>query len=130
MERLIEAQAANSPIEIKMDFADTEPVILTLFVDAQGYLWVANSAGSSDQAEGVMRTYDQFDPEGHFIKQIAIPCEGDGTKDGLIFAGENRMLWITGYVNALQGAMRGAGVATPVSEDDDEDPMMIVCYSF
>jgi hypothetical protein len=129
MTDLINAQAANSPIELKMDFADTEPVISTLFVDAKGYLWVANSESGKNQTDGIMRTYDQFDDAGHFIKQIAVSCEGDGTKDGLIFAGEGRMLLITGYVNAQMGALRGAGVAMPATEDD-EDPMMVVCYSF
>lgn len=130
MESFIEAQAANSPIEIKMDFADTEPAITTLFVDDNGNLWVASGISGRDQADGIMRTYDQFDSEGHFIRQIAVPCEGDGTKDGLIFAGADRVLLITGYVDALQGTLRGAGVAMPTSEDGDEDPMMVVCYSF
>ena len=130
MEGFIEAQSANSPVSIQMDFSDTEPVISSLFVDESGRLWVANSSSGIDEADGIMRTYDQFDRDGNFVKQIAVECEGDGEKDGLIFTDNHRIVLITGFAQAAQGMLRGAGVATPAGEDEDDDPMMVICYEY
>jgi len=127
IQAIFEAQTANSPIEIDFKASDNEPVITSIFLDAKDFLWVEHSMSNRDQPDGVMRTYDVFDVSGHLVKQVAIECEGDGSSDGLIFAGESRVLLVKGYIGALRSL--SAGGAPIGTSDEEEAPMEVVCFS-
>ena len=73
-----------------------------------------------------MLTYDVFDRAGHFIKQVAVECEGHGTNDALFFVGGDHVVLIKGYLDAL-AAQFGRG--TSFSDDDEEHTVPeVVCY--
>ncbi len=127
VQNLFDAQMANVPIEVDFKMSDNEPVITSLFVDARGLLWVEHCLSNKNQPDGIMRTYDVFDTAGNLIKQVAIECEGNGKTDGLIFAGEERVLLVKGYIAALRAlSAQGASIA---GSDEDEGPMEVVCFS-
>ena len=68
---------------------------------------------------------DVYDPEGHFIKQVSVACEGDGREDALLFAGENHFILVKGLMGGIE-AMQGGG-----GEDAGEEepaPMEVVYY--
>ena len=72
----------------------------------------------------ILLTYDVFDAEGHFAEQVRIACPGDGKEDALFFAGPDRMVQITGIMDAVRAMFGG------VETDGDVEPesMQVVCY--
>ena len=123
---IADAQRRQFPMEVKFELCDTEPDISTLRIAPDGALWVFNSQSAREQPEGIMATYDVFDQSGHFVKMVAIACDGDGEKDGLIFAGSDRIILVTGFVDAAMSLQGGASAET---EDGEEPkPMEVICY--
>jgi hypothetical protein len=91
-----------------------------------GSLWVLSSRGYREQPDGVMATFDVFNPEGHLVKEVAVECEGDGTHDALFFPTGDTVVLVRGYLDAL-AAMFGRG--TPISEEGEEArPMEVIYY--
>ncbi len=126
-----EAAVRNVPIPVTINLGETEPVInwflSGLQLDAAGDLWVMTDPGTQDQPEGVMQTFDVFDPQGHLERQVAIACPGDPDQDALFFAGPDRLILVTGFVDAVRSLIGGGGGG---GEDVEEEPapMEVVCY--
>jgi hypothetical protein len=111
--------SVSSTIELE----ESEPAITRMMVDAEDYLWVLTSRGVVEQPDGIMATYDVFDREGQFVRQVAVAATGDGRLDDLFFLGGDRLLLVRGAFEATM-AMRG----TPLYLNDSEAaPMEIVC---
>ncbi|MCK4414830.1 MAG: hypothetical protein KAY32_14945 [Candidatus Eisenbacteria sp.] len=122
-EGLVEVQTRQLPgAEIKL--AETPEAVSEVTVAADGNIWVLTSHGDTDQPEGIMATYDVFDPEGHFIKQVRIACDGDGRDDGLVRVGDDRVILIRGLLPAIMGMQSGGALGG----DEEAAPMEIVCY--
>lgn len=126
VENQFAAQIRNTQVEIETSFEETEPDITSLRIAEDGSLWVLSSRGAREQPEGTMLTYDVFDPEGHFTEQVAVVCPGDGVQDGLIFAGEDRVIQIIGFQDAIETMQRQG--ASAADEEEEPAPMEIVCY--
>lgn len=130
MRRMFASAMSNVNIEVTFDVEETDPVVAYfnrgMRVAEDGSLWVLPSRGCREQPDGIMATYDVFNPEGHFVKEVAVECEGDGDHDALFFTGPNTVVLVKGYLEAL-AAMFGRG--TPISEEGEEaQPMEVVCY--
>lgn len=97
-----------------------------LRVDDEGQLWVVSSRGIREQPEGIMLTYDVFDSQGRFVRQVAVPCEGDGVDDALFFLGRDRVVLVKGYLDSL-AAQFGRGTAFS-SGDEEHTVPEVVCY--
>jgi hypothetical protein len=123
----MDATTRNFPGEIDTKIEDTEPDITSVRVADDGSVWVLTSRGTHDQPEGVMSTYDVFDSEGHFIKQVQMACEGDGVKDGMIFSGDDRVIVVTGFIGAAL-ALQG-GSSPDLEEGEEPPPMEVICYA-
>ena len=104
---------------------DTEPDILRLHVTGSGETWVLSSRGVRDQQPGVMCTYDVFDPEGVFVRQAQIVCEGDGKLDGLFPIGDDRFLMVRGYADAMRTLF---GMMADDEPTDDGGLLEIISY--
>lgn len=94
-------------------------------VRSDGTLWVLPSRGVHDQADGVMLTFDVFDPDGHFQKQVSMQCDHDGLWDGFFFAGEDRAVVVTRQVEAI-AAQYGDGAS--VLPEEEGSAMEVICY--
>ncbi len=123
--RIAQAQVANLPGEPKVEIADTPEAIQSVELWNNGSIWVTNARGNHDQPEGIMATYDVFDPKGHFVKQVAVACDADGKDDALLRVGSDRMVLITGLLPAIM-SMQGGGAAA--TGDEEPAPMEVVCY--
>jgi hypothetical protein len=90
-----------------------------------GTLWVLPSHGAYTQPDGVIATWDMYDGQGRFIRQVAVRGEGSFEEDGIHFVGE-RMYVVRGLRSA-QDAMHGDGGG---GDEDAEDPgpMAVICY--
>lgn len=126
---LFQMATRQIPIPVKIEIGATEPPINWFMNGVQvrpdGTLWVLSDAGGREQPAGVMLTYDVFDPKGHFAHRVSMACPGDPDQDVLFFAGAERMILVTGFLDAIR-AMIGGGAA---AEDAEEPaPMEVVCY--
>jgi len=110
-------------LSAKIELEDVEPAITRLMVDDEDFLWVLTSRGTRGQADGVMATYDIFDPQGRFVRRTAVACAGDGRFDDLFFLGDDRLLLITG---AYEAAMTMRGIPLP-RDGVEPAPMEIIC---
>ncbi len=117
-------QAPNIAINLCDTAAPIDWVFGGLWVRDDGRLWVRNSRSAVDQPDGVMLTYDVFDSEGHFVEQASMSCPGDGKEDALFFAGPDRVVLITGFMDSVRAMFGG------VEQDGDvePEPMQVVCY--
>jgi hypothetical protein len=119
------------PFDFSVEVADTEPAIVLwqqrgLQIRDDGTLWVLTSRGIQDQPAGVMQTYDLFNREGEFEKQVAIACEGNGKRDSLFFTGPRSAILIKGYLDALSAALGAPGASLLPGEEPI--PMEVVYY--
>ena len=111
-------------ISAKIGLCEAEPAISNIRVTDDGMLWVLTPAGTQDQPEEIMATYDVFDAQGHFVKQVAAGCPGDGENDALFPAGEDRLIKVTDIIAAAVAMQGGLGAAG----DEEAEPMEVVCY--
>ena len=100
--------------------SDTDRDVQALFARPDGTLWVISSRGALDTPDGVLVTMDEFDAEGHFVRQVDILGEGSFKDDGLYIDGDR--LFILRGLRAAQDAERGNGD----DEDSDAEPMSVV----
>jgi hypothetical protein len=109
----------------EFDLEDTERAITALHVDGQGRLWVQHSRSSRDQPAGTFLSLDLYAPDGQWLREVRLVCEGDPVSDGLRFLRDGRVLLIKGYVVARLACL-GGGSAT--FGEDDADTVEIICY--
>ncbi len=131
LRELFEMAVRQIPIPTEIEIGETEPPISWLLNGVQvrqdGFLWVLTDAGTRDQPPGVMQTYDVFDPAGHFVRQVSMVCAGDPQEDSLFVVGQDRMLLVTGFMDALRAVLGGG--ATPEGEEQEEAaPVQVICY--
>jgi hypothetical protein len=112
-----------SGFDVSIEMDENEPAITAIMIDVDGYLWVLSSRGVHEQNDGIMATYDVFDEDGRFVREVAIACSGDGRLDDLFFLPGNRLLLIT---RAYEARMAHRGI--PAFLDDVEAaPMELIC---
>jgi len=124
---LFDANERNIPFPVGREVEPNPAVIAGLAVDPAGRLWVLHSRSAEDRAPGVMQTYDVYGPNGDFLERVALACEGDPARDGLVFLDDGRILLIKGFVEA--GMARTDLGNVPLGEEEEAAPMEIVCYA-
>jgi hypothetical protein len=88
-----------------------------------GTIWVRTSRGTYDRPEGALATFDVFDAQGRFERQVSMQGEFDPVNDGMFLAG-GYLLVVTDLMSARQAFMGGG----PDEGMADADPMEIICY--
>jgi hypothetical protein len=127
---LYESALAQVNLPITFEIEEYEPAISywhrPLRVADDRTLWVVSSRGIREQPDGIMLTYDVFDPNGHYIKKVSVACEGHGVNDALFFLGDDQVVLVKGYLDAL-AAQFGRGTAF-ASEEEEHTVPEVVCY--
>ncbi len=115
----------------RLDFVvePTEPDIAQLRVTDDGHLWVLPSRGLREQPAGVHSTWDVFDTSGRWEQSVSIECEGVGIRDRLFFAGDDLVILVKQYADALK-AFRGLSTEDEESDSEEDDalPLEVICY--
>ena len=106
---------------------DHDACVSQIEVLDDGSIWVLNGHGIHEQPEGILRTYDVFDSEGHFKRQVAVACEGDSRDDGLFFVGNDRVLLVRGMRSSRLG-MFGGSNGDDESGSADTAQMEVIYY--
>ncbi len=127
---MIESATNGMPFEVKISVEEYEPDIVYiqrgLRLRADGTLWVLTSRGLREQAPGIMVTFDVFDPNGVFVKQVAVACEGNSLWDGIFFADPDRVVVVKGFTDAVAAQFgRGARLS---DEEPASGEMRVICY--
>ncbi len=116
--------ANGQQMDIEVHAEDHDPCIDELYVDDQNQLWVRSGHSDREQPAGTMLTYDVFDAEGHYLRQVAVQCDGDTEKDGLIHLAGNRFLLVRGLQDAAR-SMRGGRGGADVEEDEAQEDVLL-----
>jgi hypothetical protein len=110
--------------EPERKISKTDRDIQRLYTRDDGTLWVLSSRGGLDPPEGALGTFDVYDGEGRFVRQVVLKGEGSVERDGFYFVGD-RLFVVTGFVSARR-SMYGGGEGG--DEDEDAGPMAVICY--
>ena len=74
-----------------------------------------------------MLTYDVFDPDGHFTRQVGVACEGDSYWDALFWISDDSVVLVKGAMSALI-AQFGGGAALDADDDGEPTPQEVIYY--
>jgi len=124
----LQPRRRRNPQPVPVTVEATEPDIARLHVAADGSVWVLSSRGRRNQESGILATYDVFAPDGRFIRQVSMACEGHGQRDALIFLSDGRFLLIKEQVEAARAFRGGPPSVEAVAEEDASLALEIVCY--
>lgn len=105
---------------------DCAPTIADLYVDGTGNLWVENSRSAEAGPVEAMLTYDVFDAEGHFTRQVALVCDGDPLNDEIFRVRDDMVVLIRGSIPAMYASMADGRAET--DDEAAEANMEVVCY--
>jgi hypothetical protein len=103
----------------------TDRDIVKMFTRDDGSLWVLSSRGAFAAAPGTLVTLDVFDPNGRFVREVAITAEGSFRDDGVEVVGDN--LFVVRQLRSAERAMNADDSEDSVA-DENAEPMSIVCY--
>lgn len=131
MDALIERRFRTFPFDLTVNVADTEPTLNwthhPLQTDDSGNLWVRHSRSGVNQPAGILLTFDVFDPKGHFVEQVQVPCEGDAVYDGVFLMPGNRLIVVKGFVDAMRTIFGGG--QGPFEDAPDPRQPEVICYT-
>lgn len=122
-EAIMDAQVRQFPPGTEMEVEAREQDVADLRVAKDGTIWVLPSRQMYEPEAGSFATYDVFAPDGRFTKQVRVHCPGNPASDRLIFAGDDRVLQVTGFWDAVIAATGGSG-----QEDAAATAMEVICY--
>jgi hypothetical protein len=100
--------------------APTEPTIVDLSLRENGNVWCLTSRSMWEAEDGFFATYEVITASGQFKERVRIICEGDATRDRLMFAGD-RIYRIAGYWDAVYRVQSE-------EPDPNAEPMSVTCY--
>lgn len=118
--------SSRGPQEFPTEIYDCAPTVADLYVDDENNLWVEHSRSADSGSDEAMLTYDVFDGEGRFRRQVALVCEGNPVNDELFRVRDDMVVLVKGSIPAMYAAM--AGGATETDAEAAEANMEVVCY--
>jgi len=111
---MVQAVYHGAPIDVRVAPRDDEPVILPmqrgLRLHPDGTLWVLTSRGVREPLNGAMATFDVFDPDGVFVRQVNIHGPWDGRTDGLFMFADDLAVVVTGFTDAMVTQFTGGNM--------------------
>jgi len=88
-------------VEIQTKVDDYDQAIRSLETAVDGRIWVLSGRGTHEQPEGILRTYDVFDTEGHFREVVLLAGEMDEKEDRLYWLADGRWVILRNIRSAL-----------------------------
>lgn len=113
--------------EIKSTAAETDRTVRDLFARDDGTLWVVNSRGAAEPPDGAVATFDVFDAEGRFIRQVSIACDADYEGDGLHFVGD-KLIVVKELRTSRRAMFADLTGGDDAADEGDVEPLSVICY--
>ena len=98
-----------------------------LHMRKDGSIWALSGRGIRELPDDVFAVFDVFDPSGEFVKQMELRGPGNALKDGIFFAGPDRILVVKGYMDSLMTKF-GGGTRPTDDDPDAEIYLAVICY--
>jgi len=115
----------RGPVDPKITVADYSPDIAGLYAMDDGTLWVATSRGRTDDKPDYLGTFDVFDGDGRFVKQVALQGEGNSEEDGFVITDDR--VFVLRHLSSARSSMWGADNEN-ADDDEEVEPMAVICY--
>ena len=112
--------------EMKFNMSKWDRDIQRMYPQQDGTLWVLSSHGAFDAGNGTIGTFDIYDGEGRFVKQLTLQGNGTFADDGFHFVGD-RLFVVKGFRTAAE-AMMGGGEDEDADAEAFPEPMSVICY--
>jgi hypothetical protein len=106
--------------------SETDRTVLGIYPRPDRSIWVLSSRGAYDTQDGELGTFDVFDPDGRFTRQLKLMGEGNFDRDGYYIIGDR--LYILTEQNSARIALMGAGSGEGEGDPDEASPMKVICY--
>ncbi|MDH3197815.1 MAG: 6-bladed beta-propeller [Candidatus Krumholzibacteria bacterium] len=102
----------------------TDRDVVQMFARPDGTVWVLSSRGAFAASAGVIATFDVFDREGRFVRQVSLRGEGSYRDDGIHLVGDR--LYLVRGLRAARVAM--FGLESGAEPDAEAEAMSVACY--
>jgi hypothetical protein len=126
IQSVFDAWTSQGPVAPETEVETVAATITALYVDDQNALWVENSRSGVLDASGATWTYDVFDADGRFQRQVALQCDANPEDDQLFRVRDDMVVLIKGSIPALYASM--AGGAQDLEEGMESESMEVICY--
>jgi hypothetical protein len=123
---VFEATGRATGLEVEIEIAPRNQMIVAMFVDNENRLWVQHARSGDNPPDGVLTSYDLFDASGRYLHEVHFACEGNAAYDGLEILPDGRALLIKGYVLAQWETFDTSAVNW--GEEEDTGAMEVICY--
>jgi hypothetical protein len=121
----LDAVARNYPAQPrKLTVENTDPDIGAVWA-ASGEVWVLPSRGTRERPPGCFNTWDVFDAQGVFVRQVALHLPGNPLQDALFLISPDRAVVVTGSLDAF---LSQQGVEAKGEAAADAGAMEVICY--
>lgn len=119
MQGILQHQADHLP-GTRAVVSPTEPTIVDLSLHENGDVWCLTSSSMWETEKPLFATYDVIAATGRFKERVQVVCDGDATRDRLMYAG-GLFYRVAGYWDAVFEVRSE-------SPDPDAEPMSVTCY--
>jgi hypothetical protein len=116
-------QVPNAVIKVNDFHRDVEQIQ----VRQDGSLWVMSSTGAREKPENSLGTYDVYDRDGRFVRQVTLLGQGDPEED-LFLMVRDRLYVVTGFLDAALALQGGGAEETGEADEEEPEPMAVICY--
>ncbi len=123
-------------VALDVEAEDDDPCIIDMRVADNGELWVLSGRGTREQPTGILRTYDVFDPQGHFVRQVAFAGEGDRESDRFYVVSADRAILVKGFRDAVRAHIGSANSRADSQKEGDSGtlaadaaPLEVICFA-
>jgi hypothetical protein len=108
-----------------IEVEETEPAVTHLCVQDDGSIWVRTGRGDFRNRQGVLTTYDVFDGDGHFRRQVELLGPGHAANDEIYLLPNDRVVVVQGAVDAYR---RITGTTGEDGADENAAAIEVICY--
>jgi hypothetical protein len=112
------------PGETKISIKENCKDIDGIHVRDDGTIWVLSSNGARDLGDDVIGTFDVYNKDGQFVRNVTLNGEGDANDDRYLFV-RDRFYVVTKF---WQATFTADGVEGVYEEDEDAEPMAVISY--
>ena len=104
-------------VEIRREIEEHDPCVTRLAAMAEGTLWVLTPHGTHENPPGVLETWDVFDRQGEYRRQVAIASDTEFSCGRTFFLRDDRLIVVLGWI------------AQDMVPEDEVEPLEVICYA-